>query len=203
MKKIPTLFRRDDNGVITRALAIGVDVRELRATVKVDGACCMVRDGKLYKRRELKKQHETPVDFELIDTDPVTDKRVGWMPVTDAPEDKWFRAGFDDIKTTFASAGYTVPDGTYELLGPKINGNPTKQERHTLSKHGVNGCGIAPGLEGSWKFDELKDVLLQDWWPDEWEGIVWWDHEKPVCKIKVKDFKKWVQVHDQEKRTAD
>ena len=51
------------------------------ATRKYDGACCMVRDGKLYKRRELGPKQNAPADFFMVDHDEETGKTVGWVPV--------------------------------------------------------------------------------------------------------------------------
>ena len=61
MKKIPTLFERDWNGDRSRVLpqvhsgCEWVLAGEGIATRKLDGTCCMIRDGKLYKRRELRE----------------------------------------------------------------------------------------------------------------------------------------------------
>lgn len=66
MKKIPTIFERDWNGDRSRVTRVPnpacqwVFDGEGVATRKYDGACCMVRDGKLYKRRELGPKQSAP-----------------------------------------------------------------------------------------------------------------------------------------------
>ena len=60
MNKIPTMFERDWNGDRSRVLnqvhsgCEWVAAGEGIATRKIDGTCVMVRDGRLYKRRELR-----------------------------------------------------------------------------------------------------------------------------------------------------
>lgn len=59
MKKIPTLFVRGaaDRALVTREVTPGcewVTAGEGVATRKFDGTCCLVRGGRLYKRRELR-----------------------------------------------------------------------------------------------------------------------------------------------------
>ena len=87
MKKIPTIFERDWNGDRSRVTrepnpaCRWVFDGEGVATRKHDGACWMVRDGKLYKRRELGPKQSAPADFFMVDHDEETGKTVGWVPV--------------------------------------------------------------------------------------------------------------------------
>jgi hypothetical protein len=66
IKKIPTIFERDWNGDRSRVTrepnpaCRWVFDGEGVATRKHDGACWMVRDGKLYKRRELGPKQSAP-----------------------------------------------------------------------------------------------------------------------------------------------
>ena len=98
MKKIPTVFDRDWDGNPSRVInkvhpdCDWVLADEGDATRKLDGTCCMVRDGRLYKRKETKGN--PPLNFELEAVDEITGKRGGWVPVGDGPEDKWHRAAF-------------------------------------------------------------------------------------------------------------
>jgi hypothetical protein len=129
MKKIPTIFERDWNGDrprVTRGpnpACQWVLDNEGVATRKYDGACCMVRDGKLYKRRELGPKQSAPADFLMVDHDEETGKTVGWVPVGDGPEDRWFREAFNDLA-----------EGTHELLGPEVQGRgarlPSSRRTH-------------------------------------------------------------------------
>ena len=176
MKKIPTLFERDWNGDRSRVVneihagCEWVIAGEGVATRKIDGACAMVRDGKLYKRREAKLGDVVPVDFELVGFDEETKKSVGWVPVGDGPEDKWFREGH--------VPGLT--DGTYELVGPKVQGNPEHYETHRLVSHEDTGAFEDAPRD----FDGLKSWMAGR----DIEGIVFHHPDGRMAKIKLRDF---------------
>jgi hypothetical protein len=176
MKKIISLFQRnyEGNRLVRDEVVPGAEWvlnGEGVATRKWDGSCCMVRDGKLFKRYEVKRGKNPPDDFEAAcEVDPVTGKQQGWRPVGDGPEDKWFREAF---------AG-TEADGTYELIGPKVQGNPEGAPRHMLVRHGAEAV-CAPRT-----YDELRE-----WFAGAGrsiEGIVWWHADGRMVKIKGKDF---------------
>jgi len=132
----------------------------------------MVRDNKLYKRYTLRKKKFPPVGFEPVtEVDPKTGKQEGWVPVGIGPEDRWHREAF---------LRYMVPycDGTYELIGPKINGNPEGSEEHILLQHGCIG------LDAPIEYGEL----IQWFVGRDIEGIVWHHVDGRMVKIKKKDF---------------
>lgn len=178
MKKIPTLFQRTpDRRQVIDAVTPGCEwvlAGEGVATRKWDGTCCLVRDGKLYKRREIREGDTTPADFEEVGSDPETKKRVGWVPVGDGPEDMWHREAFKR-QTVAAKA-----DGTYELVGPKINGNADKVLGHMLIRHGE----YLSDFTGVWSFESVKRELEHL----NWEGFVWWHPDGRMAKIKRRDF---------------
>jgi hypothetical protein len=69
MQKIISLFKRDYEGtrLVFNEIVPGAEwvvAGEGRATRKYDGTCCMVRDGKLYKRYDAKKGKKPPPGFE-------------------------------------------------------------------------------------------------------------------------------------------
>lgn len=138
MRKTPTYFERDWNGDRSRVVDTvhpgceWVAAGEGIATRKIDGTCCMVRNGELFKRRELRKGETAPPLFEIAGHDDETGKTVGWMPVEpSSPGDKYHFEAFGD--------GSSLPDGTYELVGPKVQGNPEMYEKHTLVAHASLG----------------------------------------------------------------
>lgn len=186
MKKIPTIFDRDWDGDRSRVLdkpnpaAAWVFAGEGTATQKIDGACCMIRDGKLYKRREATcEQAESGIiGFEAVDSDPETRKVVGWVLVSSRPEDQWFREGFD----RWANSGLPIQEGTYELVGPKVNGNPEGRAVHGLVFHGGRGLVLDPQPPRT--FDGLRDWLTGR----DVEGIVWHHPDGRMAKIKGRDF---------------
>lgn len=181
MKKIPTLFERDWNGDRSRVLphvtpgcewvAEGVGT----ATRKIDGTCCMIRDGQLFKRYEVKRDQQPPGDFDEVDYDAETGKRVGWRPVSDSPEDKWHREAFGNLELR--------DDGTYELVGPKVQGNPEQFAQHTLVPHDAFCLVLSPDVPRDFKgicgyFVDHGDM----------EGIVFHHPDGRMAKIKCRDF---------------
>lgn len=176
MKKIPTLFNRNPEHrqellPEPNTLCDWVFAGEGVATRKYDGACCRVVDTLLWKRRELKPGQVTPPGFEDVDYDEATGKTVGWVPVGDGPEDKWFRE---------AVANGPYPDGTYELIGPKVQGNPEGYSSHTLISHRT-----APSYpEAPRTFDGLRAFLE----PLDIEGLVFHHADGRMAKIKKRDF---------------
>ena len=180
MKKIPTMFERDWNGDRSRVVdeihpgCEWVIAGEGVATRKIDGTCCMIRDGKLYKRQEIKPDRPVPVDFEESGFDEETGKRVGWLPVGDGPEDRRHREGFVELEDR--------ANGTYELVGPRIQKNPEKFERETLVPHSVETLALPDDpprdFEGLKGYLEGKDI----------EGIVFHHPDGRKAKIKLRDF---------------
>jgi len=179
MRKTPTVFERDWNGDRSRVVnqvhagCEWVLAGEGTATRKIDGTCCMVRNAKLYKRRELRKGEAAPVGFERADFDQETGKTVGWLPVGEGPEDRHHREAFDLLDPK--------DDGTYELIGPKIQGNPEKAERHELVSH----------RSSQLIFDDVPRTFeaLRDWLQHkDIEGIVFHHPDGRMAKIKLRDF---------------
>lgn len=178
MKKIPTLFERDwnsKNKTVIKTVHPGCEwvlAGEGKATRKLDGTSCLLRDGALFKRREVARGLPLPSDFELVDEDEETGKRVGWVPVTDAPGDKWHRDAL------IAASGY--PDGTYELIGPKVQGNKENLPVHILAPHsGAEVFYYAPRT-----FAELREWLRER----DIEGLVFHHPDGRMAKIKKRDF---------------
>lgn len=177
MKKIISLFKRRWDGdrqaynEVTEG-AEWVIAGEGIATVKLDGTCCMIRGGKFFKRYEMKSGGKAPPNFEAATgIDPETGKVQGWVPVGNGPEDQWHRQAFS-LQEKWA-------DGTYELIGPKVQGNPEQNMVHELIPHGLmfyNG--------GVRDFESIKASLAQH----DYEGIVWHHPDGRMVKIKKKDF---------------
>lgn len=179
MKKIPTIFERDWGGDRSRVLdkpnpsCAWVFAGEGTATRKLDGTSCLVKDGKLFKRRELRVHEVPPTDFESVGFDEETGKTVGWVPVTNDPSDKYHREAFRS----------DLSDGTYELVGPKVQGNPERFEKHTLVKHDT--LSVEMGMKNVPRdFNGLSMWLLDK----DWEGIVFHHPDGRMGKIKKRDF---------------
>lgn len=179
MKKIISLFQRNYDGdrLVRDEIVPGAEwvmAGEGVATQKFDGTCCMIRDGKLYKRYDAKRGKTPPPNFEPAqEYDEVTGHMPGWIPVGEGPEDKWFREGFANTPAD------ERPDGTYELCGPKIQGNPEGYGQHILVRHGrVRVHSVPLSFEGIRQFFRKHNI----------EGIVWHHPDGRMVKIKAKDF---------------
>ncbi len=180
MKKIISLFQRNHDGdrLVRNEVVPGAEwvlAGEGVATRKFDGTCCMMRGGVLYKRYDAKAGKPPLAGFEAAqEPDPTTGHWPGWMPVGDGPEDKWHREAR-------GAEGANPDDGTYELVGPKVQGNPEGYPQHVLIAHGENGLPDAPR-----DFAGIRDYLLAR----RIEGIVWHHQDGRMVKIKRKDFTK-------------
>lgn len=180
MKKIPTVFMRNINGdyQVRDEVTPGCEwvlAGEGRATRKWDGTAILVRNGLLFKRHEVKEGGVPPDGFEpASEKDANTGKQVGWVPVTWGKFDKYLLE---------ATASGIPSDGTYELCGPKVNGNHELLASHILIPHG----GEEPD-EDPRTFAAIRDFLVHADDDSTIEGIVWWHSDGRRAKIKAKDF---------------
>ncbi len=176
MKKVISLFQRnyEGNRLVRDEVVPGaewVTAGEGVATRKYDGTSCLVLDGKLFKRYDAKHGKIPPANFlPAQEPDAVTGHWPGWLPVTEM--DYWH---LDAMK----NMDVVPPDGTYELVGPKINNNRDGFNIHILIKHGVVTYPDAPRT-----FIELKVWLAGH----KIEGVVWHHPDGRMVKIKRKDF---------------
>lgn len=188
MKKIPTLFQRDpeDRSRVTSEVTPGCEwvlAGEGVATRKWDGTCVRLDEGGAWWTwREVKPGKIIPPGFVTVHHDPVTGKLQGWEPGERS-------AFWSFLREAIAYEPAEPVTGTYELVGPKINGNPERFDAHLLLKHGWAplsdriAAGKAPrdhaGL-GLWL------------WSRDWEGLVFHrtfgDPDTEMVKIKRRDF---------------
>ncbi|MBO2457045.1 hypothetical protein [Actinomadura violacea] len=183
MRKIPTLFVRDWDGDprhvtrVTDPSCAWVAAGEGRATRKYDGTCVRFDGARWHARREVKAGRPAPPGFVPLSEDPATGKTIGWEPAEQSAFWKHLRAALD------AAGGDGRAPGTYELIGPKINGNPEGAAEHTLVPHGADDLGEVP---------RDHDGLAAWLHAHPYEGIVFWrDPADPACakaKIKRRDF---------------
>jgi len=183
MKKISTLFKKD-------LLDLGRVVNEINPenqwvfdgngtpTRKYDGTASAIIESSLYKRYDVKKGRQVPEGaIPCQEADLITGHHPHWIKCDiNKKEDKYFFEAFDLL----AERGLYV-DGTYELIGEKIQGNPEKIKGHQLIRHGKTTItGINPIT-----FENIKEYLKSE----DIEGIVF--HHKTdgrMCKIRKKDF---------------
>lgn len=184
MKKIPTVFVRDfDNQkFVIDQITTGCEwvlAGEGVPTRKFDGTCVLIRrDGVAihgFARREVKPDKAPPAGFVLVDTDPLTGKRVGWEPIEQSGFAKFFAEAIESVPA--------IVPGTYELIGPKINKNPDGVDAHYLMPHGDRLICIEDPLT----FEGLR-TLMGRLAAIGVEGVVWHHPDGRMAKLKTRDF---------------
>lgn len=184
MRKIPTLFVRDPDD-LRRVLPEAtpgcewVLAGEGVPTRKYDGTCVMLdASGEWWARREVKPGKAAPDRFVQVDHDPVTGKSVGWEPISQSAFAKFHAEAVADVSAVFEP-------GTYELIGPKINGNPEGEGHHRLRPH-----ASAQRLEVAERsFDGIREAVLTLRAVDGAEGVVFHHPDGRMAKIKARDFR--------------
>lgn len=200
MRKIKTLFKidRQTNRALDEINPGFEWVLEGKgvATLKVDGSSCMIKDGELYKRYDKKlkpyyaKQLRAGIKFEIKEDcfnqlpvgaipceekpDPVTWHHPHWVKVDSKKDEDKFH--IEALKSSPAN----LPDGTYELIGEKINSNPYKMSGYSLVKHGSTVLSVP-----NRSFEAMK-MFLESL---DGEGVVFYNEENgDMCKVRKKDF---------------
>lgn len=194
MRKIPTLFQRDPEDMkrvlpeVNPACQWVLDGEGV-ATRKYDGTCVLLDDdGRWWARREVKPGKTPPPDYRPEETDPNTGKTVGWEPMDQSPFAKFHAEAVEPLVEFATLTGATTPPGTYELIGPKINGNPEGARHHRLESHSnaerIDWSDNRPDVT---PYESLRDCMA--WLAEDGiEGIVWHHPDGRMAKLKVRDF---------------
>lgn len=184
MQKIISLFQRNYEGdrQVRDEVTPGAEwviAGEGVATRKWDGTCCMIKDTSFYKRYDAKNGKKPPEGFiPAQEPDPVTGHWPGWILINpDNKEDRWHVDAYNYWYDS--NTGLVLLDGTYELVGPKINGNPEQLYAHLLIEHGKDIIENLPRT-----FYHISSYLSVA----GIEGIVWHHPDGRMVKIKAKDF---------------
>jgi hypothetical protein len=188
MNKISTIFERNwegNRGVINQETVSSTDLLQAIPTEKIDGTNvrATVRNHmlvRLEKRRNPDKIQKAKGITEpwYIDADEY-DKNDQWI--------------WDAIRNTSLS---DVPDGEWsaEAVGPDIQGNPLNLTANRVFFFSLPEVRAQLNLDGApVKFTELKEWMGKQksrvGIDAPIEGIVWWENDEPIGKIKLKDFK--------------
>lgn len=184
MKKIPCLFIRNyETGELTTEInpecqwvanGFGVPSR------KFDGSACLVKDGLLYRRYDAKAGKPWPDGFIPAQEacDALTGHFPGWILVGLDPQDKWHMQALSNQSHLF--------NGTYELIGPKVQSDAEREYRmaqqndermHILVPHGNFGLADWP---------RTREYLMLQLASLDIEGIVWHHPDGRMCKITKK-----------------
>lgn len=183
MRKIPTLFKRDPDDMkhvlpeVNPACQWVLDGEGI-PTRKYDGTCVMLDDGgNWWARREVKPGKRAPEGYVPVETDEVTGKTVGWEPIYKSAFVKFW----DEAWTRQRESGQPIHTGTYELCGPRINGNPERYPHHVLIRHAT----AQPAGDAFVRtFDSLRALVIEA----SYEGIVWHHPDGRMAKLKRRDF---------------
>jgi len=183
MKKISTLFKKNPENLALVINEINPENQwvldgEGIPTRKYDGTAAAIINGLIYRRYDVKKGREIPNGaIPCQEPDPITGHHPHWLLCNSGdPADKYFFEAIQNLRDLVAE------EGTYELIGEKIQGNPEKITGHQLVRHGATVLDL-PGLE----FETLKDYLSDP--SNDIEGIVF--HHKSddrMCKLRKSDF---------------
>lgn len=184
MKKMSTLFKVNHVGKnhtdITREIRLEnewVFTEPLvKATRKFDGTSCMILDGQLFRRYDAKRGKPVPEGAIVCGLpDEITGHNPCWIKCeTNKPGDKYHFEAFN-LKEVWE-------DGTYELCGEKVQGNPEKITGHKLIIHGVEVLNIK-----DWTFEGFKEFLETPL--NDIEGIVFHSNiDGKMCKLRKCDF---------------
>lgn len=185
MIKISTLYEKDPNDlskVIEGKIAddnMWVFDEGVKATRKFDGTACAIINGELYKRYDAKKGKKPPEGaIPCCEPDEITGHHPHWVRCDrNNSNDKFHFEAFDSQEN--------LKDGTYELIGKKVQGNAEGVYGcHKLIKHGEyvycdnDKDYILRNVENLKNFLRLNDI----------EGIVFHHPDGRMCKIRKKDF---------------
>ncbi len=188
MKKIPSLYQRNYDGdrCVRDEVVPGSEWvlnGEGTATRKWDGMAVLVDGGVAYKRYDAKSGRTPPPGF--IPAQPAADPTTGHWPGWVLAEGPDSARVLEGIRWGEANlfGGAAVPDGTYEVCGPKIGtrhgANPERLDEHILVPHGRDTIADCPR-----SFDTIRAYLVANFM----EGIVWHHPDGRMVKIKASDF---------------
>jgi len=196
MQKIPCLFRRNFRvrpPKLIDAVTPGCEwvLRgEGVATAKWDGTAVLVREDKIFARFDAKKGRAFPPGFEPCqpEPDPVTGHWPGWVLVESQSQYKWIRdAAASGYLYGLCSLDEPIPNGTYEAVGPMINGNPHRYNHHHLRAHGYPHHVLhrhERDTSGSRTYESIGELLASL----DVEGIVFHHPDGRMVKIRRADY---------------
>lgn len=152
-----------------------------KVTGKVDGTCCLIRDGKLYKRRDIKGGRNIPDSWFQTGKEGKSNHLIGFM---DLEKGDWHLnclSKIDDITYINVLDNLdgcleykkidikTMGECSVELMGPKIQSNPHHLKMYCVMKHGCIVIDNFPVIEN---IEHIRDWFLNDPRGIYLEGVV-------------------------------
>jgi hypothetical protein len=191
MKKMPCLlvrkFHGPDSFTLTDQVTPGCEWVFYDpcavASRKWDGTACAVISGLLYRRYDVKRKPDgsfKDIPFGAIpcdEPDLITGYHPHWVHTSYGKElDKHHIFAWMEFLRT--NKFKTPGEGTYELIGPPIGGNPERVDRLMFKKHGDMILDVPRSIDGITEY--LSSNMI--------EGIVFSHPDGRRCKIRRKDF---------------
>lgn len=191
MQKIPNLFQRDpDNpGHVTTEVTPGcrwVLNGEGTAGQMYDGVGVLY-DGVRWWARTKIESFPGPVDFVKVDWEPPRGDGpgtpIGWVPIEETPYVAAHAEAVEPLMQFGALMRRKPPTGTFELVGPSINGNPEKAQHHRLESHAnpTVWSDVPTDVDG---IREFVQALLEH---EGWEGLVWTHPDGRRAKLRGRE----------------
>lgn len=207
LDKIPSLFvtvkSSDTNNMKKNRNAKMIAIPEFRVKLssdyiiseKIDGSCRLLYQGKVWKRRDIKRNKKTgrfktpPSSWvQFIKKPTLENHRIGFIPIDlNSKEDKWDKSAIDTNNSIMIHSltveGFNskfvnldeLPDMvTMEFIGPKVQSNPYNLEHHGYYLH---GSGIIDDLKinidnADESLQQVKDYIVMKNKERFFEGIV-------------------------------
>lgn len=191
MRKIPMLFERENGFAIDKINPKCAWVFEFRSIPrqKWDGTCMKLDSDGWWSRREVRSSKKTPESFVLEERDDKTGHSFGWIPYEESSFVKVADEAMQKapLSHTLFRFSREYDYGTYELIGPKVNGNPEKLKEHRLMPH--KDSPIVADLSifdpDELNFELLKNIITSL----PMEGVVWYGDDGKRAKLRRKDFR--------------
>jgi hypothetical protein len=148
---------------------------------KLDGASAAIINGKVYYRYMSRQRKNTPAQIPVDgipaqpNIDEATQTHPYWVPAEAKGNGKHHYDAFINQPN--------LPDGTYELIGPSINGNAEHAVTNILVPHNANKLLVK--LPTELTRESLKQLIMSQ----PWEGLVFRNSNDDMCKLRRVDFK--------------
>jgi hypothetical protein len=191
MNKIPLIFKRSSNGFCTdeiNPLTQWIN-KEISTPVRKWDGTCMMFDGKeWFARRQYSSRSSIPSEFILVEYDEKTGKSFGWEPVENSSFIKLWKLAIAEkpYHCTLFGCDDDYEKGTYELMGPKINGNPENLAEHRLMPHKQSPTiGNLSILE---PHELTYNMLYNQFMHMPFEGVIFYTKDGKKAKLRRKDF---------------
>ncbi len=199
MEKIPSLLERDFSGGnaahspvtgrINPEASWALTDEGVVARRKWDGTCVLVAavdNGLVVRtRRMVRDGAAPPPGFVPAERDERTGKTFGWEPSMQSS----YAGPLNEAIDRFIAGGHVPQEGTYELIGPKVQNNAEHLTEHRLERHDT-ATPIKKGLPRDVTPDialEYACSLVEDLHRLGWEGLVFYHPDGRRAKLKARD----------------